>query len=78
MKMKSIFLNNTLNYACLSLTNFSIMINFFHNRKHPTTMTIQLHPQCLLGIQCNLRNLDFSDLFKFSLNIDLSIHPFFI
>gem|GEM_PF-5119680 len=25
-------------------------------RKHPTPMTIQLHPQCLLGIQSNLRN----------------------
>ena len=25
-------------------------------RKHPTPMTILLHPQCLLGIQSNLRS----------------------
>ena len=25
-------------------------------RKHPTPMAIQLHPQCLLGIQSILRN----------------------
>ena len=29
------------------------------NRKHPTPMTIQLHPQCLLGIQGILRNWTF-------------------
>ena len=28
-------------------------------RKHPTPMTIQLHPQCLLGIQGILRNWTF-------------------
>ena len=28
-------------------------------RKHPTPMTIQLHPQCLLGIQSILRNWTF-------------------
>lgn len=27
--------------------------------KHPTPMTIQLHPQCLLGIQGILRNWTF-------------------
>ena len=27
--------------------------------KHPTPMTIQLHPQCLLGIQSILRNWTF-------------------
>ena len=26
------------------------------NSKHPTPMTIQLHPRCLLGIQSNLRS----------------------
>ena len=30
-----------------------------HGRKHPTPMTIQLHPQCLLGIQGILRNWTF-------------------
>ena len=29
------------------------------NCKHPTPMTIQLHPQCLLGIQGILRNWTF-------------------
>lgn len=28
-------------------------------RKHPTPMAIQLHPQCLLGIQSILRNWTF-------------------
>ena len=28
-------------------------------RKHPTPMTIQLHPQCLLGIQSILKNWTF-------------------
>ena len=27
--------------------------------KHPTPMAIQLHPQCLLGIQSILRNWTF-------------------
>ena len=31
----------------------------FMQRKHPTPMTIQLHPQCLLGIQGILRNWTF-------------------
>ena len=30
-----------------------------HQGKHPTPMTIQLHPQCLLGIQGILRNWTF-------------------
>ena len=30
-----------------------------NSRKHPTPMTIQLHPQCLLGIQGILRNWTF-------------------
>ena len=28
-------------------------------RKHPTPIAIQLHPQCLLGIQSILRNWTF-------------------
>ena len=35
------------------------LIDLFRNRKHPTPMTIQLHPQCLLGIQGILRNWTF-------------------
>ena len=38
------------------------LIDLFWNlkiRKHPTPMTIQLHPQCLLGIQGILRNWTF-------------------
>ena len=30
-----------------------------YERKHPTPMAIQLHPQCLLGIQSILRNWTF-------------------
>ena len=31
----------------------------YRKSKHPTPMTIQLHPQCLLGIQSILRNWTF-------------------
>ena len=35
------------------------LISLDELRKHPTPMTIQLHPQCLLGIQGILRNWTF-------------------
>ena len=39
----------------------TLLINWHYHliRKHPTPMTIQLHPQCLLGIQGILRNWTF-------------------
>ena len=42
------------------LTTVDIDVMREHNgSKHPTPMTIQLHPQCLLGIQSILRNWTF-------------------
>ena len=35
------------------------MAESYNESKHPTPMTIQLHPQCLLGIQSILRNWTF-------------------
>ena len=42
----------------ISLPN-SYLKSFRYIGKHPTPMTIQLHPQCLLGIQGILRNWTF-------------------
>ena len=36
-----------------------VCIQFRLPSKHPTPMAIQLHPQCLLGIQSILRNWTF-------------------
>lgn len=36
-----------------------VLKNLHLECKHPTPMTIQLHPQCLLGIQGILRNWTF-------------------
>ena len=43
------------------MVNFSegICFRLRNVGKHPTPMTIQLHPQCLLGIQGILRNWTF-------------------
>ena len=38
-------------YSNVYNTFFSLQ----YHRKHPTPMAIQLHPQCLLGIQSILR-----------------------
>lgn len=38
---------------------FNPGVDFENLGKHPTPMTIQLHPQCLLGIQGILRNWTF-------------------
>ena len=41
------------------LTEFLMFQQIDNKCKHPTPMTIQLHPQCLLGIQSILRNWTF-------------------
>ncbi len=41
--------------SVLNIPYKSISINLPKYCKHPTPMTIQLHPQCLLGIQGILR-----------------------
>ena len=42
-----------------ALHSHIVHLSGLKNRKHPTPMTIQLHPQCLLGIQAILRNWTF-------------------
>ena len=44
-----------INWYCQSYQLGSLDIH----RKHPTPMTTQLYPQCLLGIQSILRNWTF-------------------
>ena len=43
----------------ISVLIIFIGLTFGLKSKHPTPMTIQLHPQCLLGIQGILRNWTF-------------------
>lgn len=61
MELKDIFskrLRNARLMRGLSMQQLCVMMNDIVS-KHPTPMTIQLHPQCLLGIQGILRNWTF-------------------
>ena len=49
----------TSSYTYLFLKSTKDACFLENKRKHPTPMAIQLHPQCLLGIQGILRNWTF-------------------
>ena len=52
-------IQNKLFRDCLAAIPAEQKAEFDLSCKHPTPMAIQLHPQCLLGIQSILRNWTF-------------------
>ena len=59
--MKKETIQKVINFVITVLTAVlsAFCVQSCASRKHPTPIAIQLHPQCLLGIQSILRNWTF-------------------